>query len=131
MRKNKVVLAGLGIVLAAGFTAGTGLASASPSTGSPMATRAVTAACTAAKQQVSLTQSRITDATATRTDIGDQVAGQKAARKTAIGAGQVEAVGRINVQLGSSTALYNTMDSAVTVAQAQLVRYQAAKSAAC
>ncbi len=131
MQKNKLVLAGLSLFLAAGFTAGTGMASASPSTGSPMATQAVTAACTAAKQQVSLTQARITDATATRNDISNQVAGQKAARKTAINAGQVETVGKINVQLGSSTALYNTMDSAVTVAQAQLVRNQAAKSAAC
>jgi hypothetical protein len=131
MRKNKVVLGGLGILLVVGFSGGAGLASASPSTGSPMATKTVTAACTAAKQQVSFTQARINEATATRTDIGNQVAGQKAARKTAIGAGQVETVGKINVQLGSSTALYNTMDSAVTVAQAQLVRDQAAKSAAC
>jgi hypothetical protein len=130
MRKSKVVLGSLSILLAAGFSTGAGLASAAPSAGAPKA-QAVTAACAAATQQVVLTQARITDAVATRNDFANQVAGQKAARTTAINAGQVEAVGKINVQLGSSTALYNTMDSSVTVAQAQLVRAQAAKNAAC
>jgi hypothetical protein len=43
----------------------------------------------------------------------------------------VALVGQINVQLGSSTALYNTMDSSVASAQARLVQAKAAKNAAC
>lgn len=129
MRKNKVVLAGLGIFLAAGFTAGAGMATAAPSAGTPA--KGVSAACTAAKLQVTLAQGRITDASASRNEFANKVAAQKASRTTAINAGQVEAVSKINVQLGSSTALYNTMDSSVTVAQAQLARNQAAKNAAC
>jgi hypothetical protein len=131
MRKSNVVLASLSILLAAGFSTGTGLANAAPSAGPPKAIQAVSAACTAATQQVSFIQVRITEASATRNDFANQVAAQKTARNTAITAGQVEAVSKLNLQLGSSTALYNTMDSSVTYAQAQLVRAQAAKNAAC
>lgn len=131
MQKNKIVLAGIGILLTAGFSAGTGMATAAPSTSAPTAAQAPTAACVAATQQVTLTQARITEASATRTVFSNLVTSQKAARQKAITAGQVEVVSKINSQLGSSTALYNTMDSAVTHAQAQLVRNQAARNAAC
>ncbi|MET0233247.1 MAG: hypothetical protein ABW224_01270 [Kibdelosporangium sp.] len=131
MQKNKLVGAGIGLVLAFGLSAGAGLAQAAPSTGAAQAGRADTTACTAAKQQVSFAQARVTEATATRGEMNKQVTSQKSARQTAINAGDVEAVGRFNVQLGSSTAMYTTMDSAVTVAQAQVVRNQAAKKAAC
>ncbi len=130
MRTNKFARVGFGIVLAFGLTTGAGLAQAAPSTGTAAA-RAETPACSAAKSQVSLAQARVTEAMGTRTEIGRQVTAQKTARQGAINAGNVDAVGRINVQLGSSTAMYTTMDSAVTVAQAQVVRNQAAKNAAC
>ena len=127
---NKLARIGFGIVLAFGLTAGTGLAQAAPSVGITAA-RVDTAACSAAKLQVTLAQARVSEAMTTRTEIGGQVSAQKSARQTAINAGDVAAVGRINVQLGSSTAIYTTMDSSVTVAQAQVVRNQAAKNAAC
>jgi hypothetical protein len=130
MRKNKIACVGFGIVLAFGLMTGSGLAQAAPSVGTTP-TQVDTSACSAAKLQVSLAQARVAEATTTRTQIGGQVSAQKSSRQTAINAGDVEAVGRINVQLGSSTAIYNTMDSSVTVAQAQVVRNQAAKNAAC
>jgi hypothetical protein len=130
MRMNKLARIGFGIVLAFGLTTTAGLAQAAPSVGASAA-RVETSECKAAKLQVTLSQSRVTEAMTTRTEIGKQVSAQKSSRQTAINAGDVESVGRINVQLGSSTAIYNTMDSAVTVAQAQVVRNQAAKNAAC
>ena len=130
MRKNKLARISFGIVLAFGLMTGTGLAQAAPSAGFTAA-RGDTAACSAAKLQVTLAQSRVSEAMATRTEIGGQVSAQKSSRQTAINAGDVAAVGRINVQLGSSTAIYTTMDSSVTVAQAQVVRNQAARNAAC
>ncbi|MET1072729.1 MAG: hypothetical protein ABWY11_08810 [Umezawaea sp.] len=130
MRTDKIVRFGFGLVLAFGLTAGTGLAQAAPSVGKT-APKVDTVACADAKTQVSLAQARVTDAVSTRDAIGGQVGAQKASRQTAINAGDVTAVGRINVQLGSSTAFYTTMDSAVTVAQAQVVKNQAAKNAAC
>ena len=129
MRNNKLVRVGFGIVLAFGLMTGTGLAQAAPSTG--VAPRVDSSTCSAAKLQVTLAQARVAEAMTTRTQVGGQVSAQKSSRQTAINAGDVEAVGRINVQLGSSTAIYNTMDSAVTVAQAQVVRNQATKNAAC
>ena len=125
MRTNKIVLTGLSVALAFGLSTGAGLAQASTSA------QAATPACAAAKQQVVLTQGRIDDAVPTRTDLSNQVAAQKAARQKAINAGDVNQVGQINTQLGSSTALYNTMDSSVTSAQAQLVQAKATKTAAC
>ena len=130
MRNNKLVRVGFGIVLAFGLTTGAGLAQAAPSVGASAA-RVESPECKAAKQQVSLAQARVSEAAATRTEIGNQVTAQKSSRQTAINAGDVESVGRINVKLGSSTATYNTMDSSVTVAQAQVVRNQAAKNAVC
>jgi hypothetical protein len=127
---NKFARLGFGIVLACGLTTSAGLAQAAPSVGAS-APRVETSTCKAAKQQVSLAQARVTEAVATRTEIGKQVTAQKSSRQTAINAGDVESVGRINVQLGSSTAIYTTMDSSVTVAQAQVNRNQAAKNAAC
>ena len=130
MRNNKLVRVGFGIVIAFGLTTGAGLAQAAPSVGTTAA-KVETSECKAAKQQLSLAQARVNEATTTRTDIGKQVTAQKSSRQTAINAGDVDSVGRINVQLGSSTSIYNTMDSAVTVAQAQVVRNQATKNAAC
>jgi hypothetical protein len=129
MSQNKIVAsrttiaaAGLGLVLLLGSTIGAGAAQA--------ATPA-SAACTSAMQQVVYAQSRVNEATPTRTTLANQVAAQKASRQTAINAGNVAQVGQINVQLGSSTALYNSMDSEVASAQAQLVQAKAAKNAAC
>ena len=120
MRTNKIVITGLGIAMAFGLSVGVADASTP-----------VSAACTTAKQNVVLAQASLNEATPTRTDIGNQVSAQKTARQNAINTGNVELVGQINVQLGSSTATYNTMDSAVASAQARLVRAKAAKSAAC
>ncbi len=119
--RTAAAAAGLGLVLALSL-AGAGAAEA---------TTPVTAACTTAKQQVTYSQSSLDEATATRNGLGNQVTAQKADRQKAINAGNVEKVGQINVQLGSSTAMYNTMDSSVATAQAQLVRSKAAKSASC
>lgn len=119
MNKNKIAVAGLGIALTFGLTIGAGAA------------QAATPECNASKQQVVYAQTRVDEASSTRTVLGNQVTSQKAARQTAINAGNVELVGQINVQLGSSTALYNTMDSSLASAQAQLVRSKAAKTAAC
>ena len=69
--------------------------------------------------------------TPTRTLAANEVTAQKAARQNAINAGNVALVGQINVQLGSSTATFNTTDGAVAGAQARLVRAKAAKIAAC
>jgi hypothetical protein len=122
MSKNKILVTGLGVALALGLSAGVGVADASVP---------VSPACTTAKQNVVLAQARLDEATPTRTQLGNQVTAQKTARQSAVDAGNVELVGQINVQLGSSTASYNTMDSAVASAQAQLVRTKAAKTAAC
>jgi hypothetical protein len=122
MSKNKLLITGLGVALAFGLSAGVGVADASVP---------VSPACTAAKQNVVLAQARLDEAMPTRTLLGNQVTTQKTARQTAINAGNVELVGQINVQLGSSTAGYNTMDSAVSSAQALLVRAKNAKTAAC
>jgi hypothetical protein len=124
MNKNKTAaaLAGLGLALTLSLTAGAGAAQASTPD---------SAACAAAKQQVVLAQSSVDEATPTRNQYATQVANQKASRQNAINAGNVALVGQINVQLGSSTALYNTMDSSVASAQARLVQAKAAKNAAC
>jgi hypothetical protein len=122
MSKNKILLTGLGVALAFGLSAGVGVADASAP---------VSPTCTTAKQNVVLAQAGLDEATPTRTLLGNQVTAQKTARQTAINAGNVELVGQINVQLGSSTAAYNTMDSSVAGAQAQLVRAKGAKTAAC
>ena len=120
--RTTIASAGLGLALLVSLTAGAGAAqAATPSS----------AACTAAKQQVVYAQSSLDEATPTRNALASQVAAQKASRQTAINAGNVELVGQINVQLGSSTALFNTMDSAVASAQARVVRTKAAKNAAC
>ncbi len=119
MNKNKIAVAGLGIALSFGLTIGAGAA------------QAATPDCNASKQQVVYAQTSVDEASSTRTLLGNQVTSQKAARQTAITSGNVELVGQINVQLGSSTALYNTMDSSLASAQAQLVRSKAARTAAC
>jgi hypothetical protein len=120
--RTAIAAAGLGLALALSLTAGAAVAQAA-TPGS--------AACTAAKQQVVYAQSSLDEATGTRNTLATQVAAQKADRQNAINAGNVEKVGRINVQLGSSTALYNTMDSSVASAQALVVRTKAARNAAC
>jgi hypothetical protein len=130
MRTNKFALAGLGIVMAFGISAGAGLANATPSS-APSTAHPVSAACSAAQQQVLFAQSRVDEAAPTRSYYSNLVTSQKASRQAAINAGNVEQVGRINVQLGSSTALFNTTDSAYTAAQAQVVNTKAAKNAAC
>lgn len=122
MRSNRIVIAGVGIALALGMTAGTGVASAAAP---------VSAACSDARQQVGFAQARVDEAGSSRTRLGARVNSQKTARQAAINAGDVARVGQINVQLGSSTALYNTMDSSLASAQAQLVSSKAARSAAC
>ncbi len=123
MNKNKTAaVAGLGLALLISLTAGTGAAQASTP---------ASATCTAAKQQVVFAQSSLNEATPTRNLYATQVSNQKASRQNAINAGNVALVGQINVQLGSSTALYNSMDSAVASAQARLVQTKAAKNAAC
>ncbi len=119
MNKNKIAVAGLGIALTFGLTIGAGAA------------QATTPTCTASKQQVVYAQTGVDEASSTRTLLGNQVTSQKTARQSAITAGNVELVGQINTQLGSSTALYNTMDSSLASAQAQLVRAKAARTAAC
>lgn len=119
---SRTTVAAAGLALAISLTAGAGAAQA--------ATPA-SAACTAATQQVGYAQSGLDEATPTRDKLAAQVAGQKAARQTAVNAGNVELVGQINVQLGSSTALYNTADGSVASAQARVVRTKAAKKAAC
>lgn len=121
MNKNKIAAAGLGLALALSLTAGAGTAQAAPDS----------AACTAAKQQVAFAQTSVNEATPTRNQLAIQVGNQKTARQNAINVGNVELVGQINVQLGSSTAQFNTMDSAVASAQARLVRAKAARTAAC
>lgn len=122
MNTNKIAAAGIGFALALSLGAGAGVASAATST---------TPACTAAIQQVGFAQASLAEATPIRTQFATQVATQKANRQSAINAGNVELVGQINVQLGSSTAQFNTMDSAVASAQARIVRANAAKNAAC
>lgn len=121
MNKKTITAAGLGFAIAVSLTAG----------GTAQAATPASATCTAARQQVVIAQSGVDEATGTRNQLASQVAGQKAGRQNAIAAGNVELVGQFNVQLGSSTALYNTMDSAVASAQARLVRSKAAKNAAC
>jgi hypothetical protein len=125
---NKIVIAGLGLSLAFGLSAGTGLAQAA--TTAPTA-KPVTPACASATQQVTLTESRVAEATAGRDQIAGQVTAQKASRQRAINAADVTLVGKYNIQLGSSTASYNTMDSAVATAQAQLVQTRITKNATC
>lgn len=122
MNKNAITAAGLGFAIAVSLTAGAGAAQAATPSSS---------ACTAAKQQVVIAQSSVDEATGTRNQLATQVNNQKAGRQNAITAGNVELVGQFNVQLGSSTALYNTMDSSVASAQARLVRSKAARNAAC
>ena len=122
MRMNKIIITGVGVALAFGLSSTVGVANA----GTP-----VSAACTTAKQDVVLAQARLNEATPTRTQVGNKVTAQKTARQSAITAGNVELVGQINVQLGSSTAIYNTMDSSVASAQAQVARTKAARTAAC
>ena len=126
MRTHKIVYAGIGIALALGVSAGSGLAQAATPT-----SHAVTPACSTAMQQVTFAQDRVNDDASTRGQIANQVAGQKTARQHAIDTGAVGQVGQYNVQLGSSTAIYNTMDSALATAQAELVQDKAAKNAAC
>jgi hypothetical protein len=126
MRTHKIVYVGLGIALTLGVSAGAGLAQAATPT-----THSVTPACSAATQQVTFTQARIDDDASTRSQIANQVTAQKSARQHAINTGAVDSVGQYNVQLGSSTAIYNTMDSALATAQAQLVQDRTAKNAAC
>ncbi len=122
MSINKILVTGLGVALTFGLSTGVGVAAAAAP---------VTPACATAQQDVVLAQARLAEATPTRTTIGNQVTAQKASRQTAINAGNVELVGQINVQLGSSTAAFNTIDSAVASAQAQLVRSKAARVASC
>jgi hypothetical protein len=122
MRLNKIVISGLGVALAFGLSSGVGVADAATP---------VSPACATARQNVVLAQARLAAAVPTRTQVGDQVSAQKTARQSAITAGNVELVGQINVQLGSSTATYNTMDSSVAGAQAQVVRTKAARTATC
>ncbi len=126
MRKNKILVTGLGVALAFGLTAGAGVAGAATPTAAPTAPT-----CAAAKQDVTNAQARLAEATPTRTRTANEVAAQKTARQSAINAGNVALVGQINVQLGSSTAMFNTMDSAVASAQARLVQAKAVKIAAC
>ena len=124
MNKNKIAaaIAGLGLALSLSLTAAVGAAQAATPN---------SAACTAAKAQVGYAQSSLDEATPTRNLYATQVSTQKTNRQNAIKAGNVALVGQINVQLGSSTALYNSTDSAVATAQARLVQTKAAKNAAC
>ena len=128
MRNNKIILTGLGVALAFGLTTGTGVAGAATPTAP---TAPTTPTCAAATQELTNAQARLAEATPTRTLAANEVAAQKAARQNAINAGNVALVGQINVQLGSSTATFNTTDGAVAGAQARLVRAKAAKIAAC
>lgn len=122
--KSKIAATGLGLALALGLTLSAGAGAAQAATPS-------SPACTAATQQLGFAQAGVTESTQTRSQLGTQVANQKSARQTAINAGNVELVGQINVQLGSSTALYNTVDSAVASAQARVVQAKTTKNAAC
>jgi hypothetical protein len=122
MRINKIIITGVGVALAFGLSSTVGVANAA----SP-----VSPACATAKQDVVLAAARVSEATPTRTQAANKVTAQKTARQNAINTGNVALVGQINVQLGSSTAMFNTMDSAVAGAQAQQVKAKIARTAAC
>jgi hypothetical protein len=122
MRMNKIIITGVGVALAFGLSSTVGVANAATP---------VSPACSTAKQDVVLAQARVNEATPTRTQVGNRVTEQKTARQTAINAGNVALVGQINVQLGSSTATFNTIDSAVASAQAQLVQAKITRTNAC